>query len=272
MTQGVLLFATDTDTRSYTDMARYCAHRITQHLQLPVTLVTDGDITDTIFDSVIQVDTVDSQRRNIGNTGVSETWKNFNRWSAYELSPYDTTILLDSDYICSSPQLLKLLDFKQDFMCHRRRMYIGKQVMTNHVELFGNNIEMWWATVIKFNRSNEARCVFNMMRMIQENYEHYARLYRFKTSPFRNDYALSIALNTVYGHSIPPEIEIPWKLMNVEFTTDIKQRDATGWQLEFDRYVDGAATRRFKITTHEQDLHMLNKDALFEIIKCHRDM
>jgi hypothetical protein len=250
-------------------MAQFCAARINHHLNLPVTLVTDTDYNDSVFDRVINVEATPAQRRSVG--GITESWKNFNRWSAYDLSPYDTTILLDTDYICSSPQLLKLLDFKQDFMCHRRRMYIGKQVMTNHIELFGNNIEMWWATVIKFNRSNEARCVFNMMRMIQENYDHYSKLYRFRTSPYRNDYALSIALNTVYGHAIPDEVEIPWKLMNVEFMTDIKQRDATGWQLEFDRYVDGAATKRFKITTYNQDLHMLNKDALFEVIKCHRD-
>lgn len=270
MTQGILLFARNTDTRSYTEMAQYCATRIKHHLNLPVTLVTDTDYLDPVFDQIINVETVESQKRSVG--GITENWKNFNRWSAYDLSPYDTTILLDTDYICSSPQLLKLLEFKQDFMCHRRRIYLGKQVMTNHVELFGNNIEMWWATVIKFNKSNEARCVFNMMRMIQENYDHYSKLYRFRTAPYRNDYALSIALNTVYGHSIPREVEIPWKLMNVEFVTDIKQWNETGWQLEFDRYVDSDIPKRFKITTHEQDLHMLNKDALFEIVKCHRAM
>lgn len=266
MTQGVLLFAVDTETRSYTKMAAYCAEQIKRYLNLPITLVTDTNVSHSVFDNVINIESVDAQRREISNTGVIEQWKNFGRYRAYELSPYDATLLLDTDYICGSNQLLKLFDINQDFMCHKSRVYLGSQVMSNHVELFGNNIEMYWATVIKFTKSSESKCVFDMMKMIQENYSHYSKLYKFNSSPYRNDYALSIALNTVYGHYIPKEIEIPWKLMNVEFTTNIKYRDQTSWQLEFDKTNDGQ-TKRFKITTHEQDLHMLNKDALFTIIE-----
>jgi hypothetical protein len=265
MTRGIVIFAQDTETRAYTRMAAYAAERITRYLNLPVTLITDSDVSDACFDQVINITQSKTQRRQIGNTGVNETWKNFGRYRAYELSPYDETILLDADYICGSDQLLKLFDLNQPFMCHKRRIYLGTQVLSHQTEKFGNNADMWWATVVYFKRSPEAQSIFTMMQMIQENYDHYAKIYRFKTQPYRNDYAISIAINTVYGHIQSHDAEIPWPLYNVEFTTEIAVRNDSDWQLEFNRHVNGEL-KRFKISTHAQDLHMLNKDSLFGVI------
>jgi hypothetical protein len=125
---------------------------------------------------------------------------------------------------------------------------------------------MYWATVVYFKRSPEAESVFRMMQMIQENYDHYAKIYRFPISPYRNDFAISIAIGTVYGHIVTPEVEIPWPLMNVEFTTDVKKLCDATYELSFDRLVD-QELKSFKITTYEQDLHILNKDALLNIIE-----
>jgi hypothetical protein len=100
--------------------------------------------------------------------------------------------------------------------------------------------------------------------MVQENYSHYSRIYGFRSTPYRNDYALSIALNTVYGHVSPRSIEIPWSLVNVEFDTEV-ELDNNKWTISFDRYVD-TSMKRYRITTCDQDLHLLNKDALERII------
>ena len=268
MTRGVVMFARDTEARSYTKMAAYCAKKITEHLKLPVTLITDYDaeVDANNFDAIIRVDaeTSTQTRKLTGDTPV-EAWRNFNRYSAYDLSPYDETILLDTDYICNSDKLLHLFTMDQPFLCHRRRIYLGSQSMTD-VETYGRDNEMYWATVVYFKRSPEAESVFRMMQMIQENYDHYAKIYRFPISPYRNDFAISIAIGTVYGHIMTPEVEIPWPLMNVEFTTDIKKITDSSYELGFDKTVDGDS-KRYKITTYQQDLHILNKDALVAIIE-----
>jgi hypothetical protein len=264
MTKGILLFAIDTKEKSYTDMARYCAKKIKYHLNLPVAIVTNQTLTDPLFDHVINIETVEAQSRIVMSSGVKEQWNNFGRYLAYDLSPFDETVLIDTDYICGSNKLLKLFELNQPFVCHKRRIYLGSQIYSD-VEYFGKEIEMWWATVIYFKKCNESRCVFDMMKMIQHNYDHYSKLYRFRTTPFRNDYALSIALNTVYGHAIPESIEIPWKLMNVEFNTDATEKSSTGWELKFNKQVSDKMVN-YKITTYDQDLHILNKDALFDII------
>jgi hypothetical protein len=123
---------------------------------------------------------------------------------------------------------------------------------------------MYWATVLYFNRSVVAENLFDMMGMIQNNYGHYSHLYGFRPVPYRNDYSLSIALNTVYGHVIPQQIEIPWPLMNVEFATDIKLNDDSA-ELKFTRRVENQI-KNFRITTINQDLHVLNKSGLMENI------
>ena len=268
MSKGVLLFARDTETRSYTKMAEYCAKKIRQHLNLPVTLVTDHDakIDTNVFDHVVRVDTeTDKQARRLTGETPAEAWRNFNRYAAYELSPYDETILLDTDYICNSSRLLQLFTMNQPFLCHRRRIYLGSQP-PSEVETYGRDNEMYWATVVYFKKGLEAESVFRMMQMIQQNYDHYAKIYRFSVSPYRNDFAISIAINTVYGHIMTPEVEIPWPLMNVEFTTDIKKISDSSYEINFDKPIDGDL-KRFKITTYQQDLHILNKDALIALIQ-----
>lgn len=265
MTRGVLLFAIDTEKKSYTKMAKYCARKIKEHLDLPVALVTDKDIKDSMFDHVINIKSETAQSRVSLSTGIKEQWNNFGRYQAYDLSPFDQTVLIDTDYICNSKKLLKLFDINQPFLCHKRRIYLGSQIYSE-IEYFGKELEMFWATVIYFDKSNESKCVFDMMKMIQKNYDHYSKLYSFRSSPFRNDFALSIALNTVYGHAIPTTVEIPWSLINVEFDTQVSFKSSHSWELKFNKRVNDKVAN-YRITTYDQDLHILNKDSLFSVIE-----
>jgi len=260
-TRGIILFAVDTESRSYAKMADYCASQIKQHLKLPITVVTTGGVDKTLFDDIIIVKSDRKQQRSI--SGRTEHWNNFDRYSAYELSPYDRTIVLDTDYICNSDQLLKLFEIDNDILCHRTRRYLGARY-ESIVEQFAKNHDMWWATVVYFKKNPIAESVFDMMKMIQNNYEHYSKIYGFKSSPYRNDYALSIALNTVYGHVIPSSVEIPWSLINVEFNTQV-ELSKNIWSIVFEKHV-GSELKRHRITTENQDLHILNKDALERII------
>ena len=261
MSRGILLFAINTEQRSYVTMANYCAKQIRLHLNLPVSVVTNSQVDESLFDEIIVTDPSVPQQRSI--SGKTESWNNFNRYQAYRLSPYDETILLDTDYICNSDQLLKLFDIDKDFLCHRTRRYLGARSETT-VEQYGKNYDMLWATVVYFRRSSVAESIFDMIAMIQENYAHYSKIYGFRTQPYRNDYALSIAVNTVFGHVDSSEIHIPWSLTNVEFETDIELIDGT-WTISFDKIVE-QERRRYRITTVNQDLHILNKDALERII------
>ena len=106
--RGVLLFAFDTKI-NYVEIARRSARLIHQTLNLPVALVTDTPIQSSEFDQVIVVDNT-LKNYKVGQPGA---WRNGDRYRAYELSPWDETLLIDSDYLMLDDNLLKL--FEQDF-------------------------------------------------------------------------------------------------------------------------------------------------------------
>ena len=107
--RGVLLFAFNTSKIDYVEIACRSARLVKHTLNLPVTLVTEQGTVADGFDQVIYIDN-SLQNYKIGERGA---WRNGDRWQAYNLSPYDETLLIDSDYLMLDQNLLKL--FEQDF-------------------------------------------------------------------------------------------------------------------------------------------------------------
>jgi hypothetical protein len=113
MSRGVLLFAFNSDTVDYFKMAVATAKRANQYLNLPVSVVTDEstDLSqyDYKFDNII-IQVPNKDNRTIENN----VWINKGRYSAYELSPYDETLVLDTDYLINSDTLLKPFELYDD--------------------------------------------------------------------------------------------------------------------------------------------------------------
>ena len=93
MKQGILIFAQNNTTDNYVKQAYLCAmsgiHSGNKHF----TLVTDHEVdakTQLIFDKVIVLE---------NDQAVDSEWKIENRWKAFDLSPYNETIVVDSDVL-----------------------------------------------------------------------------------------------------------------------------------------------------------------------------
>ena len=108
--RGVILFAFNTNDIDYIEIARQSARLIHQTLNLPVTLVTDLVTNSDIFDNVVYTTNILSNVKPDKGTN----WRNGGRYQAYELSPYEETLLIDSDYLMLDPSLLKLFDQEFD--------------------------------------------------------------------------------------------------------------------------------------------------------------
>lgn len=260
MTKGVLMFAFDSPKYKYTKMAEFTAKRIKQYLNLPVTIVTAAPIESPSFDNVIASVPDPSNTREWG------IWINKNRYMAYDLSPYDETLLLDTDYIVNSTSLLKLFPLTKDIMCHSKTEFM-MEANSEQEKLSPYGIETVWATVICFKKTQFTKHVFECVRMVQENYEHYSALHGFPAEMYRNDYALTIALRLVQGHLLQPENIIPWPLLHVGRETKTEYNKQTN-EFTFTKTV--TKNNKFKqeyIQTRNIDFHMLNKDDLIEIIE-----
>jgi hypothetical protein len=210
--RGVLLFAFNTDI-DYIKIAKRATHLIRHTLNLPVTLITDQSISDSQFDHVIVVD------NNLQNNypGKAASWRNGDRFRAYELSPYNETLLIDSDYLMLDQSLLKL--FEQDF--DYRIMSYNQNLTGDWSESMGPiGLNYQWATAILFRKTLKSKLLFDLVGRIQRNYHYYAKLYHVSMRGFRNDYAFTIANNILNGYCQDLDKGIPWKMLSVSDVVD----------------------------------------------------
>jgi len=261
MTQGVVIFAFNNPAVDYVAMATWSAKRIHQHLNLPVTLITDNATASSVFDRVIVVEPRSATSKWFHEFDSNLPWHNANRIDAFELSPYDQTVVLDSDYVVASNQLLTLFDSGQDFLVHRWAVDITDSQNYRRNNYFGrHSMPMSWATVLYFNRSNTAEAIFEMMSRIKHNWAHYRNLYGVADLTYRNDFAVSIAASVIYGYQANYP-SIPWNLLNVEPTHCIQQIDNDIFRIDFEHQ-----QKLRYITVGNCDFHAMNKKSLGEIV------
>jgi len=269
ISRGVVLFAFNSSKYNYVEMAEYCARRVKSFLDLPTTIITDEESAETItydFDNII---IVESDKNNIRE---SQVWINKGRYQAYELSPYEETLVLDADYVVNSDKLLKTFDFSDSFCCHNRtEMLMYPEAPQEFLSSY--SYSSLWATVIMFKKSNRAKQIFEALEMVQNNYDHYANIHSFVGGIFRNDYALTLALKIVNGHSDVRSDYIPWNLVHVGKNTsvyadapdtfDCKGEDFnTEFTVMFDNWKNSKMRKEY-LNIKDMDFHIMNKD-LFE--------
>lgn len=266
MSRGALLFAFNSPTVNYYSMAEYTAKRINYFLDLPVTVITDNNsipLKPTYnFDKIILVEP------EIDNKKDNEIWINKGRYKAYDLSPYDETILLDTDYMVNSNILLKTFDTYIDFCCHDNASFL----MNPHVPpemLSAYSFKMLWATVITFKKTKRSKQIFECLKMVQQNYSYYANIHKFLTHMYRNDYGLTLALRIANGHSTNMTDIIPWNLLHIGKRTSVYSNSAAEFNTEYTVIFDNWKRDKIKkeyIMIKDTDFHTLNKDIFLEII------
>ena len=267
MSRGAILFAFNSSKYNYYAMAEYTAKRINHFLDLPVTIVTDKNSLQTkskySFDKVI---TIEPDLNNIRD-GIP--WINKGRYQAYDLSPYDETLLLDVDYVVNSDKLLKCFDFYTDFCCHDTTSYL-MQPKAAQEYLSAYSYKTLWATVIAFKKTNRAQQIFQALEMVQKNYHHYANIHSFIAGVYRNDYALTLALRIVNGHTTLPGDIIPWNLLHAGKNTSVFANTDdlynTEYTVLYDNWQKGKIRKEY-LVIKDMDFHVMNKDIYVDMIK-----
>jgi hypothetical protein len=247
-------------------MAVATAKRINYFLNLPVTVITNEEslpkFNDYKFDNTIVVEADKS------NIREHQIWINKGRYQAYELSPYDETILLDTDYMINSTELVKTFKIYDDFCCHDTTSFLMSPGSPQEI-LSAYSFKTLWATVIVFNKSSRSKHIFECLEMVQKNYDHYCNIHSFVGGIYRNDYALTIALRIANGHSNNKQDIIPWNLVHVGKNTHIYHNNNTEFNTEYtvmyDQWKRGKIRKEY-IIIKNTDFHVMNKDNFMELI------
>lgn len=245
MRKGILLFCFDTAEVSYHRILERCVQLIKKNLKLEITVVTNFQT----FKKIKPLGFINYKfiEPELGNKKQGKDWRNVDRHMAYDLSPYDVTLVIDIDYLPFTDTLNQLLDSQYDFL-----------VSKNAYDLTGRNsfdqrrwsmIDMVWATVLVFRKGIKAKRIFDTVKHVKKYYQHYVELYRIYDRSFRNDYAFAIALQQLNGFM--DYAQFPIHLPSLPPDCKILKIDETGlvWQ-----YQD-----QINYTT-DQDVHVLNKE------------
>ena len=114
---------------------------------------------------------------------------------------------------------------------------------------------------MRFRRSVFVEQIFEIMRIVKEHWQHYRNLYSIHKSNYRNDHALSIALNILHGHQAAWPA-VPWSLASVVPDHVLTQISEDVFKVEY-RTTD---QRLRHITLAGYDFHAMGKHHLGEII------
>jgi hypothetical protein len=247
--KGCLIVAFDTVEVCYTQQAIEAANRVVKHLGIPVSIVTDNVSLDTIYNKII-VERPQNNRRHPRNKSASD-WYNLVRTSLYDLSPYERTLVIDSDFFISTDSLLPHLNSSRDFLI-AKEIYDLTRGQKKIEKIYSSPIVMYWATVMIFNKSFEAEAIFNAAKMVESNYKFYANLYGFIAIPIRNDFIFSIACHLIGGYGIKNYGLVNYPLINCD--SKIKYVSWKDEKLIY-KYEGEAWINRIK----NADLHLMNK-------------
>lgn len=220
MSNGVLLFANNNEQVDYVKQAVYSAKLIKQHLGCGVAIVSDcADYVKTGFpsytthiDHIIHVDsniTKDAgQKRFRDGTMAEKTlqWKNTNRYSAYDVTPFDQTIVLDTDVLINNDLYKHCWTQPHDFLIDRQPVDIHPTRQDHTFQRISDkSIDFYWATAFFFRKSPITKLLFDTIQHVIENYDFYRMMYQIIPKKLRNDFVFSIAIHLLNGFKSNPD-------------------------------------------------------------------
>lgn len=199
--RGILAFAYNTPTTNYEAIAHKTLTVAGRCLGLPYTLVTE----DTVPCAV------DNNRYDIDLDQFVQ-WRNQGRYLAYELSPYDETIVIDVDYLVLDQNLLEIFRQPWDYLLQRNSHALTQSWPT---AMGPNSLPYVWATVFAFRKTARAKQFFSLVERVQKNYGYYRLLFNMQERNYRNDYTFAVADTILNGYTVGTK-SIPGSILAVD--------------------------------------------------------
>jgi hypothetical protein len=266
MNRGILIYAHNNELINYVALAKTSAKLATTFLKYPVTLITDKESADqnedlSIFENVIFVEKPSSRNRRAINKKVS-SFLNSNRNTAWDLTPYDHTLLIDADYFVFTNKLNEYWDIDQSFLISNGSNFFFKEhtgYLDNYISYQG--IPMLWATTIMFKKDKQSKMYFDLVENIKQEYLYFNLLYNFPIKIYRNDIAFSIADHILNGHlkssnyylPIINAVPSPSKILKIDSESGVK-------------VMVNANEESYVLDIKGSDIHFMDKESLIEAI------
>lgn len=277
MNVGALIFAHNNRDIDYALMSLISAGLAKKHLNIPVTLVSD-DTTIAwmkqsgiynkaveVFDQIIKVDKPTTTNTRRLHDGVENTktvpFVNSNRSGAWDLTPYDRTLLLDCDYFIFSDRLSEYFSVDEDVLISTaiNDIYGSTRVGYHDRYVSDTGVQLYWATNVIFTKNERSKSFFDMVTYVKDNYEYYSDLFRFDPRQYRNDISFSVAKHILSGFETESKLELPPVLTAID--KDILHSVDSSGKLTF-LITPTLNSNYCAAAIRNQDIHIMNKQSV----------
>lgn len=189
MSKGFLLFA---DGDKYVIQACLSAMSIGSRNNLPISIVTNDIIPkkyEILFDKIIRIPWTEFD---------GSRYKILNRWKTYHVSPYDETIVFDTDTLVLQDLNLWWDFFKNYDLFYLNKVYTyrSKVVVDNYYRkaFSANYLPNLYSGLHYFKKSNKAKEFFSWLELISKNWELFYGHYCKEFYPKQPSMDLSVAI------------------------------------------------------------------------------
>jgi hypothetical protein len=276
MNRGAVIFAHNSREVDYALIAIISGGLAKKHLGIPVSLITDSTTEAwmkesgvyqkavDIFDKVILVEkpkTSNSRRLHDGDSNKTVPFVNTNRNSVWDLTPYDRTLLLDSDFLIFTDRLNEYWEVDDDFLIAgtAQDIYDQKRLGYHDRYVSDTGVHLYWATTVMFTKNERSKSLFDMIAYVKQNYEYYADIFRFDHRQYRNDIAFSVAKHILDGFTTESKMTLPPLLTALD--KDILVTVDDSGKLTF-LVTPNSDSMYCAATIKNMDLHIMNKQSI----------
>lgn len=282
--RGFLLHAFSSDVLDYGKLAICCALAIKSTLKNnSVAVIMDGktkynttsefpkDIIKAAFDKII----VPDERFQSGErTHFDSPWYNFkstfnnqSRVLSYQYSPYDETILLDTDYIVMNDHLDHVWGSGEDLLINNKAIDLKHEkfgsIEEEKISKYG--IPMYWATLVYFKKSPFSKMFFDLVNYIREEYDFFEFLYGFNKGVYRNDFSFSIAVHILNGYITKGIKHFPEDTIITSYQKDSIAKFLDSREMIFLSPDVKEPWKSILINIKDMNVHIMNKKELLRI-------
>jgi len=273
MTVGALIFAQNNTGVDYIQLAVYAASRVKEFLGIPVTLATDdlqwleSQHKNHGFDQVVKILSAGTSVKSFYDGSISSKyleWKNATRYQAYDLSPYETTLVIDSDYIINSSLLKPALSRECSFQIYKKSVDLADW-RGQHRRINDYSVPFYWATAFIFKKNEVTQAFFDLVSYIKHNWVYFRNLYEIEAPMFRNDYAFSIAIHIMNGKTDGGfAVDLPGTLVYTSDRDLLVKVDNSSMRflIEKEKHLGEYILSK----TTDLDIHVMNKMSLSRFI------
>jgi hypothetical protein len=274
MNKGVLIIAHNSTSVDYAKTAVIAGGLAKKNLQVPVSLITDQYTVDqmkefntytdavNVFEKIILIDRPTTSNRRILHNGAQSDrvpFLNSTRSSIYNLTPYEKTLLIDSDFLIMSSHLNNYWKITDNILISDSMNDIaGDRIGILDKWVSETGVHLYWATTVMFSKNKESDIFFQLVEFIKENYNYYSDLYRFDNRQYRNDISFSIAMHILNGFE-----KSVGSLPSILTVQGIDTIEAIGKHNDL-KILVCKGNEHYLTSIKDRDVHIMNKQSIIQ--------